>query len=77
MTTGTPSGPGYGRFLPVELSGASASDLFQEIIAARRLILLQQARNWGNSNAQKAREVRAELKKVTHQWMAAKRKADH
>lgn len=69
MTTGTPSGPGYGRFLPVELSGASASDLFQEL-AARRLILLRQVRNWNNSNTQRARQVRKELREVTNQWLA-------
>lgn len=69
MTKGTPSGPGYGWFLPVELSVASASDLFQEL-AARRLILLRQVRNWNNSNTQRARQVRKELREVTNQWLA-------
>lgn len=69
MTTETPSGPGYGRFLPVELSGASASDLFQEL-AARRLILLRQVSKWNNSNTQRARQVRKDLRDVTNQWLA-------
>lgn len=69
MTTGTPSGPGYGRFLPVELSGASASDLFQEL-SDRRDELLEAESHWHNSNAMKARQVRKELREVTNQWLA-------